>query len=144
MCVSLVHHLTNEVLIVTFSRASVWINYFDDRNAIPIPLNIIPSVHTITQGFVWLASCCRKATQKLSFLRGTRKRSWHTKRIMEQEANRSQYSTLIERVFRKAEGNKVQKVSKNDIDALEKEISIDIHEFQRDFHRSGSHKIGQT
>ena len=59
-------------------------------------------------------------------------------------ANRSQYSTLIERVFRKAEGNKVQKVSKNDIDALEKEISIDIQEFRRDFLRSGSHKIGQT
>ena len=27
-----------------FTRASVWINYFDDRNAIPIPLNMIPSV----------------------------------------------------------------------------------------------------
>ncbi len=28
-----------------YTRASIWIHYFDDWNAVPVPFNIVPSVH---------------------------------------------------------------------------------------------------
>ena len=37
-----------------FTRASCWIHYFDDRNAIPIPLNLIPSVYSVKKLIVWI------------------------------------------------------------------------------------------
>ena len=47
-----------------FTRASNWINYFDDRNAIPIPLNLVPSVHTIVKSVTWMRKLCCRAKSR--------------------------------------------------------------------------------
>lgn len=52
-----------------------------------------------------------------------------------QEAKRRIYDTLIERVFRSEEKKQDSRVSKSDLDALEKEISIDIADLRRDIRR---------
>lgn len=37
-----------------FTRASIWIHYYDDLNSIPAPLNIIPSVYTLRKVYLWI------------------------------------------------------------------------------------------
>ena len=39
-----------------FIRAATWIHYYEDLNSIPVPFNIIPSVHSIGRLMKWLKS----------------------------------------------------------------------------------------
>ena len=48
------------------------------------------------------------------------------------EDTRKKYDELIERVFRSEEKKSESSVNRNDLEALEKEISIDIAELRRD------------
>ena len=51
----------------------------------------------------------------------------------EQEVRRQEYNTLIERVFRSEDKTRQDtSVNRIDLDAIEKEISIDIAELRRD------------
>lgn len=48
---------TNADMEWKFSRATHWIYYYDDRNALPVPFNLIPSVYSI---IVFLKSIHKK------------------------------------------------------------------------------------
>ena len=37
-----------------FTRASTWVHYYDDLNAIPVPFNIFPSAHTVVKCADWI------------------------------------------------------------------------------------------
>lgn len=37
-----------------FTRASTWVHYYDDLNAIPVPFNLFPSVHTMIKCCNWI------------------------------------------------------------------------------------------
>ena len=50
----------------------------------------------------------------------------------EEENKRRKYDVLIERVFRSEDKQQDRSISRVDLDALEKEISIDIAELRRD------------
>ena len=56
-----------------FTRASIWIHYYDDLNSIPCPLNLIPSVHSIMK----LARKCANRGQGYD---GTK--SWTSSKLM--------------------------------------------------------------
>ena len=36
-----------------FTRAAIWIHYYDDLNAVPVPYNLVPSVHTLMKLGLW-------------------------------------------------------------------------------------------
>ena len=56
----------------------------------------------------------------------------------EQEAKRKAYTILVERVFHREDLNQDKVLGKSDMDAMEKEISIDIAELKRDMKRLSS------
>lgn len=56
----------------------------------------------------------------------------------EKEAKRKAYTILVERVFHREDLNQDKVLGKSDMDALEKEISIDIAELKRDLKRLSS------
>ncbi len=37
-----------------FTRASLWIHYYEDLNSLPVPFNLIPSVHSGIKAYNWL------------------------------------------------------------------------------------------
>ena len=46
-----------------FTRASTWIHYFDDSDAVPVPFNILPSSYNLLAFFRWLRNwipACKK------------------------------------------------------------------------------------
>ena len=46
-----------------FTRASTWIHYFDDSDAVPVPFNILPSSYNLLTFFRWLKNwipACKK------------------------------------------------------------------------------------
>ena len=45
-----------------FTRASTWIHYFDDSDAVPVPFNLIPSPYNLLAFFRWLTNwiACKK------------------------------------------------------------------------------------
>ena len=53
----------------------------------------------------------------------------------EKDAKRKAYTVLVERVFRREALNEDKVLGKSDLDAMEKEISIDIAELKRDLKR---------
>eukprot|EP00095_Tigriopus_kingsejongensis_P008164 maker-scaffold735_size104922-snap-gene-0.26 protein:Tk08164 transcript:maker-scaffold735_size104922-snap-gene-0.26-mRNA-1 annotation:"short transient receptor potential channel 7-like" len=106
-----------------FTRASIWIHYYDDLNSIPAPLNVIPSVYTLRKIYLWI--CYRGRLMEDV-------KTWTSSKLIAQESKRRLYDTLIERVFRSEEKKQDSRVGRADIEALEKEISIDIADLRRD------------
>lgn len=66
-----------------FTRAATWIYYYDDRHAIPVPFNLLPSVHSFVKMMTWLKSCCCcKGKGFSSESRFKTKPSWISMRLM--------------------------------------------------------------
>jgi len=36
-----------------FTRASLWIHYYEELNALPVPFNVIPSINNLIRLFKW-------------------------------------------------------------------------------------------
>ena len=111
-----------------FSRASIWIHYYDDLNSIPVPFNVIPSVYSLIRLFNWARTGSSSYKSKTPF---------RSSLLVSQERMRKLYDMLIERVFRSEEKKNDSKVGRSDIENLEKEIAIDIADLRRDVTKNG-------
>ena len=63
-----------------FTRASIWIHYFDDRNAVPVPFNIVPSVYSLKRLCIWVCEMGKGKEDKDPF--GGERKMWNSVKMM--------------------------------------------------------------
>ena len=54
-----------------FTRASTWIHYFDDSDAVPVPFNLVPSPYNLLAFFRWLRNWIPCKKNRLSARKST-------------------------------------------------------------------------